>query len=156
MKPKMQAVPRRQRGMSLIEVLVSVLVLGVGLMGVAAMQALALRGGQGSLETSQAVMLSTGIIEAMRANRANAANYVYDGTGSCGTIPAAGATLASDDINAWVTAMKQTIGTAADTTTCGRIAAVAGTPGLYRVTIQWDDSRAGGGAARQVVTEAQL
>jgi len=41
---------RGAQGMSMIEVLVSVMVLGVGLLGIAAMQSIALRGGQGSLE----------------------------------------------------------------------------------------------------------
>ena len=65
----------RVSGLSLIEVLVSVLILGIGLLGIAAMQSMALRGGQSSLESSQVVISTNSIIEAMRANRANAANY---------------------------------------------------------------------------------
>lgn len=147
--------PRNVRGMSLIEVLVAVLVLAVGMLGVAAMQALALRGGQGSLESSQAVMAANSIIEAMRANRANAAGYVYNGIAACGTVPAAGTSLAGNDLNNWVTRLKDTIGTGAatDTTTCGSISAAGG---IYTVTVQWDDSRAGGGATRTVVTEASI
>lgn len=151
---KSVSLPRSARGMSLIEVLVAVLVLAVGLLGVAAMQALALRGGQGSLESSQAVMSTNSIIEAMRANRANAAAYVYNGTAACATVPAAGASLASNDLNNWVTQLKATIGTGAgDTTTCGSISVVGG---VYRVTVQWDDRRAGGGSTRTVVTEARI
>ena len=37
---------RAVTGMSLIEVMVSVLVLGIGLLGIAAMQSMALQGGQ--------------------------------------------------------------------------------------------------------------
>ena len=157
MNPRMKSTssPRDVRGMSLIEVLVAVLVLAVGMLGVAAMQALALRGGQGSLESSQAVMAANSIIEAMRANRANAAGYVYNGIAACGTVPAAGASLAGNDLNNWVTRLKDTIGTGAatDTTTCGSISAAGG---IYTVTVQWDDSRAGGGATRTVVTEASI
>src|SRR5690606_10519903 len=65
----------RMRGISLIEVMVSVLVLGVGLLGIAAMQSVALRGGQSSLESTQAVMQTTAIIEAIRANWRNASDY---------------------------------------------------------------------------------
>ena len=141
--------------MSLIEVLVAVLVLAVGLLGVAAMQSLALRGGQGSLESSQAVMQTTSIIEAMRANRANAASYVYDGTGSCATVPPASGSLADFDKNAWVTGLKSTIGSGAgDTTTCGKIESLGS--GAYRITVQWDDGRAGGGSTRAVVTETRI
>ena len=151
-KPKF--LPRNARGMSLIEVLVAVLVLAVGLLGVAAMQALALRGSQGSLESSQAVMSANSIIEAMRANRLNAASYVYNGIASCGTVPGAGTSLAANDLNNWVTQLKATIGTGVgDTTTCGSIGVVGG---IYRVTVQWDDRRAGGGQTRTVVTEATI
>ena len=45
--------PRLTRGMSLIEVMVALLILAVGLLGIAAMQSLALRGGQSSLETTR-------------------------------------------------------------------------------------------------------
>lgn len=55
-------------GISLIEVLISVLVLGVGMLGIAAMQATALRNSQSSLERSQAVIQVYTIFDAMRAN----------------------------------------------------------------------------------------
>lgn len=146
--------PSRMRGVGLIEVLVSVLILGVGLLGIAAMQSLALRGGQGSLESSQAVMQATSIIEAMRANRANAASYVYDGLGTCNTLPAGGS-LAQNDLLAWVTSLKATIGSGVgDTTTCGRIRFL-GTD-RYEVMVQWNDQRAGGEAIRQITTETRI
>ncbi|MFL8092610.1 prepilin-type N-terminal cleavage/methylation domain-containing protein, partial [Xanthomonas vasicola] len=43
-------------GIGLIEVLISVVILGVGMLGIAAMQATALRNSQSSLERSQAVI----------------------------------------------------------------------------------------------------
>ena len=143
------------QGMSMIEVLVSVMVLGVGLLGIAAMQSIALRGGQGSLESSQAVMATNSIIEAMRANRANAAAYVYDGTASCASTPSAAGTLASNDLNLWVTSLKTTIGST--TSTCGKIVSLGGNN--YRVTVQWDDSRAdnkSGNDKKTIVTDASI
>jgi type IV pilus assembly protein PilV len=137
---------RRARGMSLIEVLVSVLILGVGLLGIAAMQAMALRGGQSSMESTQAVMQTTGIIEAMRANRAG----TYNVAKTC-TAPAA-TTLATNDLNNWIAALKTNLGTAA----CGEI---SGCPGACIITVYWDDSRAGtdqGGTSRNMVTRARI
>jgi len=155
--PRLRAVRRipgrsahGQQGFSLIEVMVSVLILGVGLLGIAAMQALALRGGQSSLESSQAVMQTTSIVEAMRANRLNAASYV----GAMACAPGGGAGLVANDLAAWINAMKNTIGNADDTTTCGRIESLGSN--RYRVTVQWDDARAGGGATRQVITEVRI
>lgn len=147
--------PRAQRGLSMIEVLISVLVLALGLMGMAAMQALALRGGQSSLESSQAVMAANSIIEAMRANRANAASYVFDGTVNCASVPAAGLSLATWDIHQWTVQLKTAIGNdPADPGTCGSIAQVGG--GVYEITVQWDDRRAGGGQTRRLTTRATL
>ena len=152
MTRRMQPVsmPRHVRGMSLIEVMVSVLVLAVGLLGIAAMQSLALRGGQGSLESSQAVMASNSIIESMRANRTD--NYNLGKT--CNAADVAGATLKANDQRAWITALKTTIGN--DSKTCGQI---TGCPDACVVTVFWDDSRAGsdqGGDARSLQTRARI
>lgn len=149
--PRVQSLPRNIRGMSLIEVLVAVLVLAVGLLGVAAMQSLALRGGQSSLETSQVVMQTTSIIEAMRANRLNASSYNIGKTCSAASIGAAG--LVGDDLKKWIDNLKSTVGAAGDATTCGQI---AGCPNSCVVTIFWDDSRAGGGSSRSIVTETRI
>lgn len=132
----------RMSGLSLIEILVSVVILGIGLLGVAAMQSLALRGGQSSLEASQVVMQSNAIIEAMRANRANADDY---NTGTMVCAAGAGGTLAQNDLANWITTLKQNVSgpaAAADVSTCGEI---ADCPDACVVTVQWDDSRAGGG-----------
>jgi len=140
-------------GISLIEVLVSVVVLGVGLLGVAAMQSVALRGGQSSLESSQAVIQTNAIVEAMRANRDNAS--AYNTTGLVCTAPAGGTTLATRDVNAWITDLKTTIGgsAAADTTTCGGI---TGCPLNCQITVRWNDQRAAGSPTREVVTRARI
>lgn len=147
--PRMSA--RKMRGVSLIEVLVSVVIIGIGLLGIAAMQSVALRGGQSSLESSLAVMQTNAIIEAMRANRTNATNY--NGGMLC-AVPTATATLAQNDLRAWLTSLKSTIGAGAtDTTTCGQ---VAGCPNNCVITVRWDDTRAGGNAARTFVTRTRI
>lgn len=141
---------RGMRGVSLIEVLVSVVIIAIGLLGIAAMESLALRGSQGSLESSQAVMQTNAILEAMRANRPNAAAY---NMGMTCAVPGGVGTLAASDQRAWITALKASIGTPGDATTCGQI---QGCPGACVVTVRWDDQRAGGGSARTVVTEARI
>ena len=133
---------RVQRGVSLIEVLVAVLIMGVGLLGIAAMQATALRNSQSALERSQAIIQSYAIIDAMRANRASAIAGDYDlGAMTCAA-PAAGGTLAQADLNQWITSLKVAMsGTAnagTDSTSCGMVAC---TEDLCTVTVQWDDSR---------------
>lgn len=145
------ASPARMRGIGLIEVLVSVLVLGVGLLGIAAMQSMALRGGQGSLESSQAMMQTSAIVEAMRANRANAAAYNLAAM-TCAA--PAGGTLAQNDLRQWILDLKRTIGSGAlDISTCGQI---TGCPNACVITVQWNDTRAGGVANRSVATGTRI
>jgi type IV pilus assembly protein PilV len=82
---------RAQGGFTLIEVMVSVLILLVGLLGVVGMQMLSLQTNQGAYFRSQAVYIAAEILDAMRANPTAVANYVgtypVDG-GGANTVPA--------------------------------------------------------------------
>lgn len=140
--------PRHARGLSLIEVMVSVLILGIGLLGIAALQSAALRNGQSSLESSQAIMQTTSIIEAMRANRANAGSY---NTAGMVCTPPGGGGLVGADLDAWIGSLKTTIGNSS--TTCGQI---TGCPAACVITVRWDDSRAGGGSTRTLQTRTEI
>lgn len=146
--------PRNMRGVGLVEVLVSVVIIAIGLLGIAAMQSMALRGGQSSLESSQAMMQTQSILESMRANRANVGEYNTGGRLCDPADVAATNALARDDLETWLAALKATIGSGTDETTCGQIALNA--QGNWVVSVQWDDTRAGGDAARRVVTETRI
>jgi len=155
--------PRRQSGATLLEVLIAVVIMGVGMLGVAALQTTALRNSQSSLERSQAVIQSYAILDAMRANREAVLDGQYNTAGFVCTA-AVGATHAQNDISSWINSMKETVGVGLDTTTCGNIACVAAS-GICTVSVQWDDSRAAeagasgveaGSATRQVQTVARL
>jgi type IV pilus assembly protein PilV len=144
--------PNRQRGASMIEVMVSMLVLGAGVLGIAGAQATALRNSQSSYERSQAALMAAAMFDAMRANVAvaRAGGYNFNPTLTACAIPATGATLADADRNTWVTNLKAGLGT----DTCGRVACASGT---CTVTIQWNDGRgSGGGTAQQLVTVGRL
>lgn len=64
-----------QRGFSLLEVLVAVLILSFGLLGVAGLQVRSLQGTQSSNFRSNAAVLTHEIIDAIRANRSRAPDY---------------------------------------------------------------------------------
>lgn len=69
--PILQApAPKRQGGFSLMEALVSILVLSIGLLGVAALQSVGLRANSGAAHRSQAAWLAMQIVEDARAQRA--------------------------------------------------------------------------------------
>jgi type IV pilus assembly protein PilV len=97
------------------------------------------------------VIQTNSILEAMRANPANALAY---NMGLTCNIPAGGG-LVGNDQREWIIALKNTIGQGEedDATTCGQI---EGCPEACVVTVQWDDQRAGGDAARTVVTETRI
>lgn len=66
---------RTERGIGLVEVMVALLVLGVGLLGVLTLQKTSLQFNQNSYYYSQADTLVNDIVEKMRANRNNARSY---------------------------------------------------------------------------------
>ncbi len=134
---------RRSRGVSLLEVLISVLVLSLGMLGAAALQANALRGSQGSWERTQVAVLTQSIFDGMRANLGGLSGGGYVTGGWVCAAPAAG-TLAASDVSRWVTNLQAQINPSA----CGRIACAGRT---CTVGVRWDDSRLRGGNAAQVL-----
>jgi type IV pilus assembly protein PilV len=137
------ASPNAQRGVGMIEVLVAVLILAIGLLGVAALQATALRNSQSAMERSQGVVHAYAVFDSMRANPAAARAGDYNVGMTCNA-PGVG-TLAQSDLNSWITIMQRDLGS----TACGSVACVAD---LCTVTVRWDDSRATGGVSNQSFT----
>ncbi|WP_045764406.1 type IV pilus modification protein PilV [Xanthomonas albilineans] len=152
---------RHMAGVSLIEVMISVLILGVGMLGVAAMQTTALRNNQSALQRSQIVMETYTILDAMRANRAVAIKGGYNTTGMLCNAPTVTDIISSDQalwLNGLKTAISGVNAAPGDNTTCGTIACAANPKGavICTITVQWDDSRgknAGGvnGSATQTL-----
>ena len=68
--------PRPERGVTLVEVLVGLLVLSLGVLGVAGSQLLSLETQRGTHRRVQAVALAAGILDTLRANPTVAAAYV--------------------------------------------------------------------------------
>ena len=111
-----------QRGATLIEVLVALLVLSIGLLGVAALQVNALQTNASAHVRSQASVLAYDIADRMRANRAVAMaggyNVVY------ATTPT-GATLNDLDLANWKAALTNTLpGGEGEIATAGNIAVI--------------------------------
>jgi type IV pilus assembly protein PilV len=68
---------KRMSGLSLIEILVTVVVLSIGLLGIAGMQAFGMRYSHDSYARSQATMLANELIERMHANPDGVSNGDY-------------------------------------------------------------------------------
>jgi type IV pilus assembly protein PilV len=72
--------PPSQRGVTLVEVLVTVVIISVGLLGVAALHLNSLRNNFDALKRTQASILAGDIADRMRANRIVALNQGYNAT----------------------------------------------------------------------------
>ncbi len=133
-----------QRGVGLVEVLVALLVLSVGLLGLAGLQLRTLRNSQSSLERGVAVVESHAIADAMRSDRINAVeNDAYELTHAEG--PPAGATFAKTVLRTWRNNLVSSLGT-------GATGSVACNGALCTVEVRWNDERGSGGSATQTVT----
>lgn len=153
-----------QAGVGLIEVMVAVAILAFGMLGIAALQATALRNSQSSLERSEAVMKTAAILDSMRANRDAAMIGAYN----MGNIDAGG------NVTAWACAQpaagdlaandrRQWMGTTADagslkgTLGPSACAAISCTDVQCFVALRWDDSRGTGGDDQQeLMTRTRL
>jgi len=146
---------KSQRGTSLIEILVTILIVSFGLLGVAGVVSNGLKGSHGSQARSQASMLATDIIDRMRANRADAESDP-GGTGSPYNLAfsdatPAGTTIPIQDLIAWRTALAATLPAGNGAVNVDTVSK------KVTVSVRWDDSRTTGGSSTQTfVVETRL
>ena len=150
-------VPRKYRGDTMIEVLVTVLILAVGVLGVAAMQVTTLKNLNSSNTAGIAGIVAVDFSERMRANptAALADNYVHStdpGTFiDCAANPCTLAQLAAYDVGSWWVVLGATLPSAS-----GQVTRNLGT-NTFVVTVRWDDDRSGSaGTACPVQSAADL
>jgi len=100
--------PKKQHGATLIEVLVAMLILAIGLLGLAGLQTVSVQSNQGAYYRSQATILANDIVDRMRANRvaaiANRSSYSVSFPASKSDNTISG-TVATQDINGWLNAL---------------------------------------------------
>lgn len=133
--------------------LIAVLVLAIGILGVAGLQTRALVNGGDAMNRSMATVALYSIVDSMRADLAAARAGDYNGTVSADACQGSGS-FAQNQLTAWCTSLATQLG--AVSTTQGTIAC-DGT-GLCTISLQWDDqTRAGAGGGVQILqTHLQL
>lgn len=156
----------QQSGSTLIEVLVALLVLSFGMMGMAGVQSVSLRGNQSAYFRTQATSLSLDIIERMRANLVGVTIGAYNNvagaaTASCFTTAGCtSAQMAAQDVIDW-SAQVTALLPSGTSVVCldsggddGTAAAFAcdNTGSVYAIKIFWDNNRDGTASERYVTT----
>ena len=130
---------RSQQGVGLVEVMVAVLVLAVGLLGIAAMQAVTLKNTMGSASRSQAAIQIYSMMGIIRADRANLGSYntniftAGDGPGNPGTMAG------------WLNGLSTTVAPGA----LGRVVCNANAMECT-IGVQWTDANTTGGSSEPV------
>ena len=143
----------QQGGFTLIEILVSLIILSVGVMGIAAMQMSTYKQLRTSQNMSTAAMLAGDIADRMRANPAAALNNSYNHTKTpanvrdCAALACTSAQLATYDIAQWQ--QRVTGNNGGDTREPGSLpsgqgtVARIGTTSDFNITVRWDDNLSG-------------
>lgn len=128
---------RKQTGMSMIEVLVAIVVVSLGLLGLAGLQATGLKNNFSAHSRAQAMQFAQDMLDRMRTNRNAALGGSYD-LALAAAAPACASAITCD-LADWM----------ADVTTLPAGDASISRPaaGIARIDVQWDDSRAGGANA---------
>lgn len=120
---------RSEQGISLIEVLISIVVMTFGLLGISGLMMSGVNNSTGSDLASRATQSANEIMDAMRANRENAANYkTVVGTKSKDI---SGTSVANADRKAWLEGIERLPGGN------GEIDIVTGTINTYRITVSY-------------------
>lgn len=146
-------------GFTLLEVLVAVMVLAIGLLGMAGLQVTGLHYNHNAYLRAQATVLASDIIERMQANPLGVQAGSYNNPTSTQTaacLTTAGCTsaqMAQHDAYEWTTALGNQLPNGRGavcidaTPTDGTSASPAcdGAGNVYAVKIWWDDDRAEGG-----------
>ncbi len=138
---------RGSRGFTLIEVLVALVVVSVGMLGIAGLYVHGMQAGRTAMFSHQAVTLAGDIADRIRANPTAGATYAGDGAdNSCvaGDVDCDATEMAEHDIFLW---QQQ----AAAFLPNGNVvvAFAAGTPPQYTITVNWTEP---GEARAYVVT----
>lgn len=123
----MSSRPGVSAGFTLIEILVTVIVLSIGLLGLAGLQATSLKFNSTAYQRSQATSLAYDIIDRMRANAPSAAQYIDN-------VSPRGA-LTTQDIQEWSQAITNTLPSGTGS--------IAQNGNIFTIIIQWDDDRDG-------------
>lgn len=133
----------RQRGVSMIELLVSLLIFTFGMLGLAGLQTRTLTFNQSSLFRSQATALTDDILDRMRADRLNALAGRWDTPLTTASSAVTGTLIYQADLKDWKAQVEALLPSAQASVVTNTTAGSADL-GTVTVVIEWDDTRGAG------------
>lgn len=135
---------RRQAGFTMIETLVALLVLAIGLLGIAALYLDSLRAGRTAIYRTDAVNLAADLADRIRANNTAVAAYgiTLGGTAtavaSCETtVGCTAGDMANTDLAEWKAELAQRLPGGAGSVVVAP--GVGGEPAQYTIVVQWTE-----------------
>ena len=142
-----------QRGSSLLEVMIAVLILAIGMLGLAALSAVTIKNSNSAAARSQAVVQVYSLFDTLRLDRTQATAGAFNvSEWSCDAQdadPDSGVDVAV--FNNWLAQVQTNLG---DPEACGRMVCGVDT---CTAGIRWDDSRGTGGTdALEIQTTSRL
>jgi type IV pilus assembly protein PilV len=163
----------RQRGVSLIEVMMAVLIFSIGLIGLAGLVVMSTRSNHAAYLRTQVTFLASNMADRMSANPAGVWNGAYNSnaypvaaaTVGCGSGAACStANLAVHDQQLWSNQLRTFLPNPAATITCGGLSSAGYDPtsqiamrppygGNCKMTIKWSERDAGDTANRGNITQ---
>ena len=123
---------RKARGVTLIEVLVTILIIGIGLLGLAGMQTVSMQYNHGSYQRTHANNMAYDIADRMRANRQAARNGDYNI--ALDSAPPGGNSVAASDLAEWRADINNKLPN-------GTGSVAVNGDGIATITVRWLDSR---------------
>ncbi len=142
---------KRVQGFTLVEVLIALIIMSVGMLGIAGLYVHSMQAGRTSLFRHNAVTLAGDVADRIRANpRAVGAYALAGANNNCvdGGIDCTPAQMAANDIFLWALQ-------AADTLPTGTVNVVfnnAPVPPTYQITVQWNEPDAVNPVRTYVIT----
>jgi type IV pilus assembly protein PilV len=138
-------------GFSLVEVLVALVVMSVGMLGIASLYVVSIQSGKSAVSRMQAVSLAADLADRIRVNAQAGATYNTSAANSTadkgsdkgcigGSADCSGEDMALTDLSQWSAALQTalpggTIG--AVTYPRGTVELTVGTPNTYVITVSW-------------------
>ncbi len=129
---------KRIQGFNLVEVLIALVILSVGMLGIAGLYVHSMQAGRTSLFRHHAVTLAGDVADRIRANPRALAAYALAGADSncvAGGIDCTPAAMAANDIFLWQQQAVDTLPTGAVTVVFSN----AVVPPTYQITVSWTE-----------------